>query len=265
VKLLFVGDVVASPGRKTLAALLPSLRERTACDLCIVNGENAAHGLGITPRILDQLRAAGAEVITGGNHIFDKKEGLALLESEPDLLRPHNYPGDAPGRGVLVVERTPVPVAILNLQGRVFMDPIDCPFRAARTLVGELRERTPVILVDFHAEATSEKIAMGWHLDGKVSAVVGTHTHVATADERVLPGGTAYITDVGMTGSHAGVLGVDRDRVLQRFLLKTPVQFTYPDGDRRLCGVLIDIDESTGRARAIERIEEHAAGDDETT
>jgi 2',3'-cyclic-nucleotide 2'-phosphodiesterase len=252
--LLFIGDIVGRPGRDLVRVGLAPLVARHAVDFVIVNGENAAGGNGITREIGDSLLAQGADVITSGNHIWDKREVLDYIKVEARLLRPANYP-DAPGRGSYVA-RTAAgrSVGVLNLMGRVHMANIDDPFSLARREVQAMRERTPVIFVDFHAEATSEKIAMGWYLDGLVTAVVGTHTHVQTADARVLPGGTAYLTDVGMTGPHDGVIGVERDPVIQRFLTGMPVRFETASGDLRLHAVVVDADEATGRARRIETL-----------
>ena len=209
-----VGDIFGEPGRTALARLLPGLRQQHAIDFCVVNVENAAAGFGVTPAIARQVLAEGADVLTSGNHIWDKREIVEYIARENLLLRPANYPVGTPGVGHISVKCGPHKVAVLNLMGRVFMLPIDCPFRKADEIVPELRRETPIVLVDMHAEATSESQAMGWYLDGRVSAVIGTHRHVQTADERVLPGGTAYITDLGMTGPTDGVIGVDRDPVL---------------------------------------------------
>jgi metallophosphoesterase (TIGR00282 family) len=254
-RILFVGDVVGSPGRAIVHDRLADAVTQNRVDLCIVNGENAASGFGITPRLTEELFASGAEVITGGNHIFDRKEILEYFPHEPRLLRPVNFPPASPGTGLyLGTAKNGVPYAVLDLQGRTFMTPIDCPFRGAEQELARIPATTKVIFVDMHAEATSEKQAMGWFLDGKVSVVVGTHTHVATADERVLPGGTAYITDVGMTGPHDSVIGMDKAGIVQRFLDGMPARFTVSERDVRMNTVLIDVDESTGHARSIERL-----------
>lgn len=255
-RILFVGDVVAAAGRRVLKHGLRALRTNLAPDLIVVNGENAARGNGLTPSCCDEIFRAGADVITSGNHIWDRSEILPLMEREPRLLRPANYPDPAPGTGVHVVQhRAAGPVAVVNLMGRLFMANVDDPFRVADEILTELRGRANLILVDFHAEATSEKIAFGWHLDGRVSAVVGTHTHIATADERVLPGGTAYITDVGMTGPYDSVIGVDKGAVLERFRTQRPVRFHPAEDDARLAAVVIDADPHSGRANSIERVE----------
>jgi 2',3'-cyclic-nucleotide 2'-phosphodiesterase len=254
-RILFVGDVVGSPGRKILHDRLADTVAQRGVDLCVVNGENAASGFGITPRLAEEIFAAGAEVITGGNHIWDRKEIIDYLPHEPRLVRPANFPPGTPGSGAYVGKaKNGVEYAVVDLQGRTFMQPLDCPFRGAERELAQIPPNVKVILVDIHAEATSEKQAMGWFLDGKVTAVVGTHTHVATADERVLPGGTAYITDVGMTGPHDSVIGMDKTGIIQRFLDGLPARFTVPEGDVRMNSVLIDADENTGKARSIERI-----------
>jgi len=254
-KLLFVGDVMGQPGRRALAALLPPLIDRHRADYVVVNVENAAGGGGMTPEILTELAPLPIDCMTSGNHIWDKKEGVALMAREPRLLRPANYPAGNPGRGLHLGETAAgVPVATLNLEGRVFMKHLDSPFEAADRLLASLAPEVKVRLVDFHAEATSEKQAMGFYLDGRVSAVIGTHTHVPTADERVLPGGTAYLTDVGMTGPYESVIGMRADKVLKRFLLQTHVPFEVAKRDVRLAAVVLDVDEDTGLARNLERI-----------
>ncbi len=258
-RLLFIGDVVGKPGREVLVRRLQSLREETEADLVVVNGENAAGGVGLTPAVAEDFFALGVDAITLGNHAWDKKELIPYLEGEERIIRPANYPEGTPGRGMTVL-RTPSGVAIglINLSGRVFsLVHYDCPFRAAVRLAESIRRTTPLVLVDFHAEATSEKIALGWHLDGVVSAVIGTHTHVQTADERVLPDGTAYITDAGMTGPRNSVIGVRRELVLERFLNQRPLRFSVAEhGPQQLNGVLLTLDEASGRATEIERIAE---------
>ncbi|HVS65408.1 MAG TPA: TIGR00282 family metallophosphoesterase [Thermoanaerobaculia bacterium] len=252
-RLLFVGDVIGKPGRRALADLLPELIDQRRVDYTVVNVENSAGGFGVTPEILGSLDELAIDVFTSGNHIWDKKEGVELLAREPRLLRPANYPSGNPGVGVHVGETAAgIPVATLNLEGQVFMKALGSPFHAADRLLAELPKRVKVIVVDFHAEATSEKQAMGFHLDGRVSAVVGTHTHVPTADARILPGGTALQTDVGMTGPYESVIGFRAEKVLKRFELQTHVPFEVAKGDVRLAGALIDVDESSGRARSIE-------------
>ncbi len=254
--ILFVGDIVGGPGRRLLGQWTPRLRDQYAVDAVVVNGENAAGGLGITPALIDELHDAGADVITLGNHTWRKKELAPALDQYPFTVRPANYPEGVPGKGAVVFEmRDGRRLAVLNLIGRVYMDPVDCPFMRADKEIGRLRQQTPIIIVDFHAEATAEKVAMGWHLDGRCTAVVGTHTHVQTADERVLPQGAAYITDVGMTGPLDGVIGMQRDRVLRRFLTGMPEEFKVANERPGLCGVVIQCDDTTGQATSIERIQ----------
>jgi metallophosphoesterase (TIGR00282 family) len=256
VKLLFIGDIFGRPGRELVRQGLRTIVQAHGIDLVIANGENAAAGFGITREIGDQLFGYGVDILTSGNHIWDKKEALEYIAREPRLLRPANYPAGAPGAGVTVVRgRNDEPVGVVNVMGRVYMPNIDDPFTCARRAAERLRaDGVRVIFVDMHAEVTSEKIAMGWYLDGLATAVVGTHTHVQTADERLLPNGTAYLTDVGMTGPHDGVIGVEREAVLQRFLTGLPTRFEPASGDPRLHAVLIDADPATGRATGIERL-----------
>lgn len=258
-RILFIGDIVGSPGREIVLGRLADLVAQHQPDLVIANGENSAAGFGITPRIAEELLGAGIEIITGGNHSWDRKEIFEFIPNEPRLLRPANFPPGAPGRGLYTgTARNGVPFAVLNLQGRTFMPPLDCPFQTADRELARIPAGTKVIFVDFHAEATSEKQAMGWYLDGRASAVVGTHTHVASADERVMPNGTAHITDVGMTGPHESVIGMDRNAMVKRFLDSLPARFEVAAGDVRLNGVLVDVDESTGRARSITRVRVNA-------
>ena len=255
-RILFLGDVVGEPGRKAVATLLPFLKEELKVDFAIVNGENSAGGRGITPKIAIGLMRAGAAVITTGDHIWDQKEIVPFMVEEPRLLRPLNYPGTPPGQGTLVLEtKRGCKVGVINLQGRVFMkEGMENPFAVITQAVEEMRKETPIIFVDFHAEATSEKVAMGWHLDGLVSAVVGTHTHVPTADERVLPKGTAYQSDAGMCGPMESVIGSEIQPVLERFHTAMPARFGVGRGAVRLNGVLITLDPATGKATAIERV-----------
>ncbi len=261
-RILVVGDITGKPGRRILKDTLPRLRRDHGVAFVIANGENAAAGAGITAEIAEEILAAGVDVITGGNHIWHQRSSYELLDSHARILRPLNFPPGVPGRGVTVAEAgNGTRVAVMSLQGRVFMQELDDPFRAAREEAERLRAQTPVIIIDFHAEATSEKIALGWHLDGHVTAIVGTHTHVQTADERILPGGTAYITDVGMTGPRDGVIGMDREIILERFLTQLPARFEVAKGPAQLNAVLVDADERTGRARAIARIQEHDRDD----
>jgi metallophosphoesterase (TIGR00282 family) len=255
VRILFIGDIVGRPGRELVRQGLQAIVDHHGIDLVIANAENSAAGFGITREIGEQLLDWGVDVMTSGNHIWDKKEALDYVGIEPRLLRPANYPAGAPGRGsYLVRTRENVSVGVVNVMGRVFMLNIDDPFAVVLKEIEELKPRARIIFVDFHAEATSEKIAMGWHLDGKVTAVVGTHTHVQTADERVLPRGTAYLTDVGMTGPHDSIIGVDIDAALGRFLTALPAKFDTATGNPRLNAVVVDADEQTGRATGIQRL-----------
>ncbi|HWG58195.1 MAG TPA: TIGR00282 family metallophosphoesterase [Candidatus Acidoferrales bacterium] len=253
-RILFIGDIVGSPGRKIVHERLADILAQRRIDLCIANGENSASGFGITPRIAQDLLACGVEVLTGGNHIWDRREILEFFPHEPRLLRPANFPPGSPGAGHFVGRaKGGEEYAVLNLQGRTFMTPLDDPFRTADRELAALPPSVKVILVDMHAEATSEKQAMGWYLDGRVSIVIGTHTHVATADERILPGGTAFITDVGMTGPHDSVIGMDRQGVLQRFLDGMPARFTVAEGNIQMNTVVVEVDASSGRAQSVER------------
>lgn len=255
VRLLFVGDVVGKPGRRAVQRLLHGLVEEHAVDYVIVNVENSAGGIGVTPEILKELDALPIHCFTSGNHIWDKKEGLPLLDREPRLLRPANYPEGNPGHGVYVGETASgVPVATINLEGLVFMKNLDSPFKVADRLLEELAEDVPVILVDFHAEATSEKQALGFYLDGRVSAVFGTHTHVPTGDERILPRGTAFITDVGMTGPYESIIGFRPDKVLRRFDLQRNISLDVAKRDPRLAGAVVEVDVGSGRATRLERL-----------
>jgi metallophosphoesterase (TIGR00282 family) len=255
--ILFVGDIVGRPGREMIRIGMRALIERYSIDLVIANAENAASGFGITKDIGDTLIELGVDVMTSGNHIWDKKEVFDYIPTQPKLLRPANYPAGAniPGRGSYVAQtRDGRAVGVVNVMGRVFMIPIDDPFAVVLREIEALRARTKVIIVDFHAEATSEKVAMGWHLDGKATLVVGTHTHVQTADERILPNGTAYLTDAGMTGPHDSIIGMEREPSLARFLNGMPSRFEPATGNPRLNGVLVDADDQTGRARGVTRI-----------
>ncbi len=254
-KLLFVGDVIGKPGRRALHNLLPRLVDQHRADFVVVNVENSAGGFGVTPEVLAEIADLPIDCYTTGNHVWDKKEGVEILGRDPRLLRPANYPEGNPGKGIYVGETAAgIPVAVLNLEGRVFLSHLESPFKTADQLLKSLDPKVKVILVDFHAEATSEKQAMGFYLDGRVSAVLGTHTHVPTADERILPSGTALQTDAGMTGPYESIIGMRADKVLKRFLLQTPASFEVAKRDVRLAGAVIDIDEATGKARAIERL-----------
>ena len=254
-KILFVGDIVGKPGREITRKALPLLVAHHGIDLVIANVENAAGGMGVTRDVAEAIRDAGVHVMTSGNHIWDKKEALDYIELEPRLLRPANYPSGVPGKGRYVA-RTAAgdAVAVINVMGRVFMNPLDNPFHVVGQEIATVRDNARVVVVDFHAEATSEKLAMGWHLDGQVTAVLGTHTHVQTADERVLPQGTAYITDVGMTGPHDSIIGVQTRSALTRFLDGMPTRFDTATGHPRINAVIIAADAATGTAHSIERI-----------
>jgi metallophosphoesterase (TIGR00282 family) len=255
--ILFIGDIIGRPGRELLRKGLRGLINHHGADLVIANAENSAAGFGVTKDIGDALLEYGVDVMTSGNHIWDKKEVFDYIPTQPKLLRPANYPAGAniPGRGSYVAQtRDGRAVGVVNVMGRVFMIPIDDPFAVVLREIEALRARTKVIVVDFHAEATSEKVAMGWHLDGKATLVVGTHTHVQTADERILPNGTAYLTDAGMTGPHDSIIGMEREPSLARFLNGMPSRFEPATGNPRLNGVLVDADDQTGRARGVTRI-----------
>jgi len=254
-KLLLIGDIIGRPGRAIVEREVVRLREERAIDLVVANCENAAGGAGVTPSTAEEIFRAGVDVLTSGNHVWRKREALELLKLDPRVIRPANYPDGAPGTGSTVVE-TPSgqKVGILNLMGRVFMQPLDCPFRTAERELARLKLVTPVIIVDMHAEATSEKVAMGWFLDGKVSCVFGTHTHIPTADERILPQGTAFVTDVGMTGPYDSVIGRRVDQILERFLSNLPVKSDVAEGNVQLRGLLVEVNPVTGKAVAVERI-----------
>jgi metallophosphoesterase (TIGR00282 family) len=255
VKILFISDIVGKPGRQAVSMELHRIVDRYNVDIAVANGENAAGGFGLTEDIAKELFNQGIHVITSGNHIWDKRDSYEYINREPKIVRPANYPAGAPGHGSTVVT-TPggVKVAVLNLEGRVFMNNLECPFRTADTEISKLREITPVIVVDFHAEATSEKLALGWYLDGKASAVIGTHTHVQTGDERLLTGGTAYITDAGMTGSFDSVIGIKKELAVEKFLTQLPVRFEVAKKDIRLNAVVVEIEENSGKAVGIERL-----------
>ncbi len=254
-KILAIGDIVGQPGRKILQDKLPTFIKDEKIDFCIANGENSAGGSGITEEVTSSLFSSGVDVITMGDHVWKKKEIIPMLENELRLLRPENYSPLASGRGMVVVNtKNGEPVGVINLLGRVFMKPIDCPFRIVDQILKEFPDKARIIIVDLHAEATSEKVAMGWYLNGRVSAVVGTHTHVQTADERILPNGTAYITDLGMTGSHESVLGRSIPPVLKAITTQMPERFDVAKKDVRICGVAITVDSTTGKALDIKRI-----------
>ena len=255
VKILFIGDIIGKPGRQALSRELDRLVDRYNVDLVIANGENAAAGFGLTTDIARELFDLGVQCITSGNHIWDKKEQVPLVLADPRIIRPANYVAGVPGCGsALLTTPGGVRVGVLNLEGRVYMKNLECPFRTADQEIERLRRETAVIFVDFHAEATSEKTALGWYLDCRASAVIGTHTHVQTADERILTKGTAYLSDAGMTGSFDSVIGIGKEEAIHKFLTQLPVKFEVPKNDIRLNGVVVGIDEASGRALSIERI-----------
>lgn len=255
-KVLIIGDIVGNPGRGAVKRFIADFDALDKFELIIANGENAAGGSGITASITNELLSSGVDVITTGDHIWKRKEVIDIIDIESKLLRPANYPAGVPGRGsIITTTRGGIKVGVLNLLGRVFMAPLDCPFKVARKEIERIKKITNVVIVDIHAEATSEKIALGWYLDGLVSAVVGTHTHVQTADQRVLPNGTAYISDIGMTGPIDSVLGRRREDVLQRFVSCMPVRFEIASENIQVQGVIVDIDPKTGRATSIERVQ----------
>lgn len=251
---LFIGDIVGNVGRTAVKKVLPALRTKYNPHIIIANGENAAAGRGITASIVKELMDAGVHGITLGNHTWDNKDVFEWIDDQPNVIRPANYVPEAPGQGMAFIKAGGKELAIINLQGRTFLPPIDCPFRKADELIEQASRRTKNILVDFHAEVTSEKIAMGWHLDGRASMVVGTHTHVQTNDDRILPNGTAYLTDVGMVGPMDGVLGMERGAVLHRFLTQMPTRFVVDEGDWHLHAVSVEIDDATGLAKKIQKI-----------
>ena len=263
-KILFIGDIVGSPGRQAVAALVPKLREEHGLHFVIANGENSAGGSGITPKTAVEIFASGVDVITSGDHLFDQKDVIELLDKEPRFVRPLNYPPNTPGQGSAVFQirnpkseiRNPIPVAVLNLQGRTFMPALENPFLLGRAEVERLRSQTKIIFVDFHAEATSEKIAFARMMDGRVSAVVGTHTHVQTADEQIFPGGTGFLCDAGFTGPHESILGREIEPILRRFLTNMPQRFDVAKQNVRLQGVIVEVDEASGRATAMQRVSE---------
>jgi metallophosphoesterase (TIGR00282 family) len=252
---LFVGDIFGKPGRRILQEKIHGLLREYDIDFCIANAENAAGGFGITPQLVSELLHSGVDLLTSGNHIWDKRAIIPYLAEQPRLLRPHNYPAAAPGTGIFIGDSARgVRLGVINMQGRVFMPTLDCPFSTGLAAIQHVRRETPIIIVDFHAEASSEKQAFGWYVDGKVSAVLGTHTHVQTADERILPKGTAYMTDVGMTGPHDSVIGSVPDLALNRFLSQMPIRLEPANSNLRLCAAVIEIDEATGHALSILRL-----------
>lgn len=254
-KILFIGDIVGKPGRRAVAELVPSLIAEKKIDFVIANCENAAAGFGVTREIVEELYASRIDVLTSGNHIWNKKEALEFIGEYKNLLRPANYSPKTPGSGAVVFSTSRgESVGVLNLAGRIFMQPSNCPFETAKNIIADLQTKTKIIIVDFHAEATSEKKALGWYLDGEVSAVLGTHTHVQTADDEILPLGTAYISDAGMTGPFDSVIGVKKETIIERFLTNVPNKFDVAKGDVRLQGVLLDINAQNSRTNSIERI-----------
>jgi metallophosphoesterase (TIGR00282 family) len=256
VRILFIGDIVGKPGRQSVQRHLSGLVESRGVDIVVANAENAAGGLGVTPILLDELRGYGIHAFTLGNHTWKKKELVPAIDKMHDIVRPVNYPPGAAGRGMAVMTgANGARIGLVNVIGRVYMEPVDCPLRAAADAVEAMRAETPVVLVDMHAEATAEKVALGWHLDGKATAVVGTHTHIQTADERILPGGTAYITDVGMSGPTDSVIGVETKLVLKKMLTGMPTPWSVATGRPVLAAVLIEADATSGRAQSIERIQ----------
>ena len=261
-KILFIGDVVGSPGRFAIKTLLPALKKEFGLDFVVANAENAAGGSGITLSVADDLFASGVDALTSGDHIWKKKEIFELISRENRILRPANYPPGAPGSGygIFKARSAELKIGVINVNGRVFMQPLDCPFRAVSEAREKLIKETNIIIVDIHAEATSVKTAMGWYLDGKVSAVLGTHTHIQTADERILPQGTAYLTDAGMTGPYDSVIGRDIPSVIERFLTSIPAKFDVATENIQLQGAVVDVNESTGKARTITRIQRKLNG-----
>jgi metallophosphoesterase (TIGR00282 family) len=253
-KVLFIGDIVGAAGRRALKEILPELKSKHNPDFIVINGENAAGGKGITGALANEFFDLGAHAITMGNHTWDNKDIFDVIDREPRLIRPANYPEGTPGEGTVTVKANGKELMVVNVMGRAFLPPLDCPFRTMDHLLDASNKRPKAVLVDLHAEATSEKIAMGWYLDGRVSAVVGTHTHVQTNDDQRLPNGTAYITDVGMTGSREGVLGMERDAVLTKFLTQLPVRFVADEGKYQFHAVLLDIDDATGLSKSIQKI-----------
>jgi len=256
-KVLFIGDIVGKNGRQAVKNLLPNLVSRYKLDLVIANGENAAGGFGITEKTALELFDCGVHIITTGNHVWDKKEAVPYIAKEMRILRPLNYPPEVPGCGsiIYIIANNKEKVGIINISGRVFMNTLDCPFRTGKSEVEKLKQETNIIIIDFHAEATSEKIAFAYYMDGKTSAVIGTHTHVQTADEKILPGGTAYITDVGMTGPHVSVIGIEKEQILERFLTHMPRKYDIAGGKGLFSAVVIEIDDRSGKAVAIQRLQ----------
>jgi 2',3'-cyclic-nucleotide 2'-phosphodiesterase len=253
-KILFIGDIFGNPGRKIAKEIIPELKKEFNYDFCIANAENSAGGKGITYVIAQEIYKFGVDAITMGNHIWSKSEVLSFIESDPKFVRPANYPEELPGKGSTIISNDKGKIGVLNLQGRVYMESIDCPFKAAERELLLLKPQVKVIIVDMHAEATSEKYALAWYLDGRVSCVLGTHTHVQTADERILPFGTGYISDVGMTGPYDGIIGVDRELIIEKFLKHMPSKFEVAKGSVQFNAVILEIDEKTGKTLKIQRL-----------
>lgn len=253
-KILFIGDIFGSSGRKAVKQEISSIKKEKLIDFCIANAENAAGGSGITYTVAQDLYKMGVDAITMGNHTWSKREILNFIDSDERLIRPANYPEGTPGKGSCIINNAFGKIGVINLLGRVYMDSVDCPFRAAEREIAMLKKEVKVVIVDMHAEATSEKIALSWHVDGRVSAVVGTHTHVQTADERILPFGTATITDVGMTGPHEGIIGVERDVIIKKFMTQMPTKFEPAQGSAQFNAVILEVDNNTGKTLNIERI-----------
>jgi metallophosphoesterase (TIGR00282 family) len=256
IKVMMIGDICGKPGRQAAAHYIPLFRQEYGLDLIIANGENSAGGIGITQEVARELYAMGIDIITTGNHIWDKREIFEFIEEEDNLIRPANYPIGTAGRGYQIIKKDRYCAAIINLAGRVFMPPIDCPFQCIDALLAKIPEACKIIIIDFHAEATSEKMALAWYLDGKVSCIAGTHTHIQTADNRVLPGGTAYITDLGMVGVWNSILGMDKEAVIKKFTTSLPARFSVAKGAAVFSAIIVELDSLTGRAENITRIQE---------
>ncbi len=255
-RVLFIGDIVGEPGRRAIEELLPGIKKANDVEFVIGNAENVAGGSGVTPALADKLFDHGLDVITSGDHIWKRKEIIERIDADRRILRPANYPAGAPGSGSTVIKsESGTEVGVINLIGRVFMAALECPFKTAKAEIEKIKGKARVIIVDMHAEATSEKIALGWYLDGEVSAIIGTHTHVQTADEKILPGGTAFLSDAGMTGALDGVIGRKKEQILARFITQMPTKFEMAEGDIQLQGAIVDVDEKTGKANSIKRIQ----------
>lgn len=257
INVMMIGDICGRPGRQTAAHFIPILKKEYNLNLIIANGENAAGGVGITAPVLDELLSQGIDFVTTGNHVWDKKEIFDFIDKRERIIRPANYPPGTPGKGYNILSVGNHKVGIINLAGRVFMPPIDCPFRTADDILQRIKSQCKIILIDFHAETTSEKMALGWYLDGSISCVVGTHTHIQTADERILPKGTAYISDLGMVGPWNSILGVDKEPVIQKFITGLPARFNVASGTTVFCAVIIRIDTDTGKVNSIARIQNY--------